>query len=112
MGDILEDQRIHLIVKDYKRMTEQHEKLIEVGKDFQSQLIKKEKELADAKAELKRLKTKGMPAEKYIKDFKQQLCEMENRCISIYNRRTKDIELIEGMITNLKQLKQILQDSK
>ena len=28
MADILEDQRIHNIVKDYKRMYEQHDQLV------------------------------------------------------------------------------------
>ena len=31
MSDILEDQTIHYIVKDYKRVAEQHDQLVAIG---------------------------------------------------------------------------------
>ena len=41
MSDILEDQKIHLIVKDYKRMYDQHDQLVAIGKQLQEELIYK-----------------------------------------------------------------------
>jgi len=118
MSDILEDQKIHLIVKDYRRMVDQHDKLIEIGKEFQAQLIAKEKELAKVKmeqeatkAELKAIKSKGTPDDKMRKAIKIQLGEIESRTIGLYNRLYKDMESIKGAIENIKKIKEILNEN-
>jgi cell division protein FtsB len=115
MSDILEDQKIHLIVKDYKRMVEQHDKLVEIGKEFQQQLIAKEKELAKVKmenekvkAELKTLKSKGTPDERLKKSIKVQLNEIWSRANGIYNRMAKDMEGINGILENIKRINETI----
>ena len=117
MSDILEDQKIHLIVKDYRRMVEQHDKLVAIGKEFQAQLIAKEKELAKVKmeheatkTELKSIKSKGTPDDKIRKAIKIQLGEIESRTIGLYNRLSKDMESINGAIVNIRKIKELLNE--
>lgn len=117
MSDILQDQKIHLIIKDYRRMVEQHDKLVEIGKEFQRQLLIKEKELAKVKmehnntlAELKAIKSKGTPDDKMKKAIKVQLGEIESRTLGIYNRLSKDMESIKGAIENIKKIRELLNE--
>ena len=118
MSDILEDQKIHLIVKDYRRMYEEHDKLVAIGKEFQAQLIAKEKELAKVKmeheatkAELKSIKSKGTPDNEMRKAIKIRLGEIESRTIGLYNRLSKDMESINGAIESIKKIKEILNEN-
>ena len=112
MADILEDQRIHNIVKDYKRMYEQHDQLVAIGKEFQRQLIAKEKELAAVKAELEdvkaKVKAKSAPDEKLLKNIKGQLGELETRVNSTAHNILIATQRLEGIKDNIKQLKELL----
>ena len=112
MADILEDQRIHNIVKDYKRMYEQHDQLVAIGKEFQKQLIAKEKELAAVKAELEdvkaKAKAKSAPDEKLLKNIKGQLSELETRVNSTAHNILIASQRLEGIKDNIKQLKELL----
>ena len=110
MSDILTDQKIHLIVKDYRRMVEQHDKLVAIGKEFQNQLIAKEKELAKVKMELNDIKAKGLPKDKPKKAIKIQLSEIESRATSAYNNADKLMNALNGIILNIKEIKQLLKE--
>lgn len=101
MADILEDQRIHNIVKDYKRMYEQHDQLVAIGKQLQSELIAKDKELLRVRTELNNIKAKGVPGKETIKSVKSQLSELETRVNSVAQR-------LEGISENIKQIKELL----
>lgn len=117
MSDILEDQKIHLIVKDYRRMVEQHDKLVEIGKEFQNQLIAKEKELAkvkmeldNVKGELKNIKAKGLGDGKARKAIRSQLVEVESRSISAHNNAERLMNTMNGIIENVKEINRILNE--
>jgi hypothetical protein len=112
MSDILEDQRIHLIVKDYKRMAEQHDKLVNIGKEFQKQLIAKNKELAKVKEELNSLKAKAVPQKTPINAIKGQLGEIEARSISLYNTADKMMTTLQGIINNVNVIKQLIKENQ
>ena len=112
MSDILEDQRIHLIVKDYKRMAEQHDKLVNIGKEFQKQLIAKNKELAKVKEELNSLKAKAVPPNKPINAIKGQLGEIEARSISLYNTADKMMTTLQGIINNVNVIKHLIKENQ
>ncbi len=112
MADILEDQRIHNIVKDYKRMYEQHDQLVAIGKELQKQLIAKEKELAAVNDELKDVKAKAKakiaPDEKLLKNIKGQLGELETRVNSTAHNILIATQRLEGIKDNIKQIRELL----
>lgn len=108
MSDILEDQRIHNIVKDYKRMYDEHDKLIEIGKQLQKELIAKDKQLTNARAELANIKSKGVPGKETIKAVKSQLSELETRMNSTANNILTATKRLEGIFDNIEQIKELL----
>jgi chromosome segregation ATPase len=108
MSDILQDQKIHLIVKDYKRMYEQHEQLVAIGKELQANLIAKDKELLRVRTELNNIKAKGLPDDKPLKAIKSQLSELESRVNSTANNISIATQRLLAVTENIKQIKQLL----
>ena len=106
--DIIHDQKIHNIVKDYKRMYEQHDQLVAIGKELQSELIAKDKELLRVRTELNNIKAKGMPDDKPMKAIRGQLSELETRVNSTVHNIQTAIQRLEGISENIKQLKELL----
>lgn len=107
MSDLLEDQRIHNIVKDYKRMYEQHDQLIKIGKQLQEELIAKVKEFVRVRTELNDLKAK-LQNDKPLKEVKGQLGEIETRANSIAKNIEIATERINGIKDNIKQIREQL----
>ena len=108
MSDILEDQRIHNIVKDYKRMYDQHDQLVAIGKQLQKELIAKDKELMRVRTELCNIKSNGVPGKETIKAVKSQLSELETRVNSTANNILTVTQRLEGISENIKQIKELL----
>ena len=108
MSDILQDQKVHLIVKDYKRMYEEHDQLVALGKQLQLELIAKDKELLRVRTELNNIKAKGLPDDKPLKAIKSQLSELETRVNSTSNNILNSTKKLEGISENIKQLKELL----
>lgn len=106
--DIIHDQRIKDIVKDYKRMYEEHDQLVAIGKQFQQELIAKDKELLRVRTELNSIKAKGLPDSKPLKTIKAQLLELESRTLSIANNLSTATERLEGIVANIRQIKELL----
>lgn len=52
MSDLLKDQTIHYIVKDYRRMFFQQQQLVDTCKDLQKKMEKRDKEISNLKARL------------------------------------------------------------
>ena len=111
MSDILEDQKIHLIVKDYRRMSEQHDKLVAIGKEFQAQLIAKEKELANVKAELNTIKAKKKPKDEIVQTVLNKLSELESRTISVNENAAKLFQQTDNIIANIKEIRKLLKSN-
>ena len=108
MSDILEDQRIHNIVKDYKRMFDEHDQLVAIGKELQSELIAKDKELLRVRTELNNIKAKGLPDDKPLKAIKGQLNELETRVNSTVNNIQIATKRLSDIIDNIKLIKELL----
>ena len=106
--DILHDQKIHNIVKDYKRMFDEHDQLVAIGKQLQQELIAKDKELLRVRTELNNIKAKGLPDDKPLKAIKSQLSELESRVNSTANNILNATKKLEGISENIKQLKELL----
>ena len=108
MSDILEDQKIHNIVKDYKRMYDEHDQLIAIGKQLQQELIAKDKEFLRVRTELNNIKAKGLPDSKPLKAIKGQLNELETHADSAANNILKATKQLQGVIDNIKQIRELL----
>lgn len=108
MSDILQDQKIHLIVKDYKRMYEQHNQLVSLGKQLQQELIEKDKELLRVRTELNNIKAKGLPDDKPIKAIKGQLNELKTRANSIGQNLLIATQRLKALFDNIEQIKELL----
>jgi chromosome segregation ATPase len=108
MSDILEDQRIHNIVKDYKRMFDEHDQLVAIGKQLQQELIAKDKELLRVRTELNNIKAKGLPDDKPLKAIKGQLNELETRVNSTANNILIATQRLKDISENIKQIKELL----
>lgn len=57
MSDILQDQKIHYIVKDYRRMFDNYSKMVDGIKEATEALRKKDMEIAKLKAKLAKTST-------------------------------------------------------
>ena len=108
MSDIIEDQKIHLIVKDYKRMYDEHDQLVNIGKQLQSELIAKDKELLRVRTELNNIKSKGLPDDKPLKAIKCQLNDLETRVNSTLHNIMIATQRLQAITENIKQIKQLL----
>ena len=110
MSDILEDQRIHDIVKDYKRMYDQHDQLVAIGKQLQNELIAKDKELMRVRTELNNIKSKGVPGKETINAVKGQLSELETRVNSTVHNIQKVVHSLEGITENIQKIKELIKE--
>ena len=97
MSDILEDQKIHYIVKDYKRMFEQHNQLVKACKEYQDLLQKRDKRIRDLEKQVENLKQAPPPPPPV--NLKSTLAEMQNQLNSIISRASKTIDNIEKVRT-------------
>ena len=93
MSDILEDQKIHYIVKDYQRMYNAHWNLKAVIEELQKSLDAKDKEILSLRAKVNELKN-NPPI-----NLKPKLAEMENQLKSIVSRAGKVIDYVEEVRT-------------
>ena len=76
MSDILEDQRTYYIVKDYKRMFEQHNTLVKACKEYQELLQKRDNRIRDLERQVENLKNQVSPEPPA--NLKKILGEMDN----------------------------------
>lgn len=68
MGDILEDQKIFYIVKDYKRMFEQHNTLVKACKEYQKLLTHRDNRIRDLERQVKNLKNQVSKVIEYVEE--------------------------------------------
>ena len=116
MSDIVEDSKVHYIVKDYKRMYDGFHALIEENK-----ALKKEVDVLQTKVEklqAKLEKYKNEEAKKEKAETKKNpnkriigvLNEIEARSNAIVNDLQKRIESINGIINNAEEIRTFLND--
>ena len=97
MSDILEDQKLHYIVKDYKRMFEQHNQLVKACKEYQDLLQKRDNRIRDLERQVENLKQAPPPPPPV--NLKSTLAEMQNQLNSIISMASKTIDNIEKVRT-------------
>ncbi len=93
MSDIIEDQKTFYIVKDYKRMFEQHNTLVKACKEYRELLQKRDNRIRDLERQVENLKNQISPEPPA--SLKKILGEMDNQLRSIVSRAGKVIEYVE-----------------
>ena len=97
MNDIIEDQRIHYIVKDYRRMFNSFQSLIELNQELQKTIESKDKEISNLKAKVEDLNKSLSSKPEVPPRTRAILGEMENQLRSILSRAENAMERVDEM---------------
>jgi hypothetical protein len=100
MSDILDDQKLHFIVKDYRRMYNTFWSLKEINQVLHNTINEKDKEILILRARVNELKNdlKNAPKEPEIPSgLKKKLGEMDNQINSIISKANKIMENVEDI---------------
>lgn len=96
MSDILDDQKLHYIVKDYRRMYNAFWSLKEINQVLHNTINEKDKEILILRARVNELK--NAPKEPEIPSgLKKKLGEMDNQVNSIISKANKIMENVEDI---------------
>lgn len=107
MSDIVEDSKVHWIVKDYKRMYEGFHALVEENKALKKEVIELRLKVEHLNNDLeKKVESKKSPNKK----IKGVLTEIEARSNAIYNDLKKRMDSLDGIIKNVEELRTFLSD--
>lgn len=106
MSDIVEDSKIHFIVKDYKRMYDGFHALVEENKALKEMLEKKEQAIANLEAFKRQKITKSVVVQEKKLDgtIKGKLNEALCQVNSLNDKAKKIIEQSEKLMKTIKQL--------
>lgn len=106
MSDLLEDQKIHFIVKDYRRMFNEYQTLKTVIEQQVDSLEKKDKEILSLRAKVNELQ--AVKPKKVTGSIKGKLTELECKSRSIIEKLRKSIEQEEKNINDVEELRQLI----
>ena len=111
MSDILEDQKIHYIVKDYRRMYNQHGELVKELKRLQDEVSRKDNRIRDLERQVENLKNQTPPeppAPKIPKDVKRLLSETQVTIDASMRKLEKRIAALSTASENIVAVKELL----
>lgn len=103
MSDIIEDQKIHYIVKDYQRMYNGFHALVDENKELKKKVDKYEKRIANLKSELE----KKQQAEEKNKLDGLVACLLSNSLAQVnalYNKAVQTEEQAKRLSKGLEEL--------
>lgn len=104
MSDLLEDQKIHYIVKDYRRMFETYWALYDIAKGLREKLDKRESEIAILKSSIEDLK-KSIPSKSADNRLKGVMNEIESQTNSLTHKLQQSIEQIAKISNNIETVR-------
>ena len=108
MSDLLEDQRIHYIVKDYRRMFNTWHYLKGVLEEKDKALKEKDKEILLLRSRVNELKNKAPEAVISKNKLKGILNEVETITNSIKAKLSKGESQVDKISTNIEELRQLI----
>jgi polyhydroxyalkanoate synthesis regulator phasin len=111
MSDILEDQKIHYIVKDYRRMYNQCGELVKELKRLQDEVLHKDNRIRDLERQVENLKNQTPPeppAPKIPKDVKRLLSETQVTIDASMRKLEKRIAALTTASENITTVKELL----
>ena len=109
MSDIVEDSKVHYIVKDYKRMYEGFHALVEENKTLRKKVEELQKKVVNLNSQLDK-KEKVQSAKRCDKRIKGSLNEIEARTNAAINEFKKRIDSLNGIIKNAEEIRTFLND--
>jgi len=109
MSDIVEDSKVHYIVKDYKRMYEGFHTLVKENKDLRKMVDELQKKVEHLHSELDK-KEKHEAKKDPNKKIFGVLNEIEARSHAIVNDLQKRIESLNGIIKNAEEIRTFLNE--
>lgn len=95
MSDIITDQTIHYVVKDYRRMYNNFWTLVETNQSLHASLEKKEKEVLSLKAKIEELQ-KEASQPKIPSSLRSILGEMKSQLTSVQSRVDKVMNHVDN----------------
>lgn len=107
MNDILEDQKIHYIVKDYRRMFDQHQTMIKSLKDYEKLLHTRDVKIRELERQVEYLKD-NPPVPKPSGQVKSLFNDVEAQLNSTINNLDKRIEQLNKMAENIQKLREVI----
>lgn len=109
MSDLLEDQKIHYIVKDYRRMYNQHGELVKELKRLQDEAFHRENRIRDLERQVENLKNQILPeSPKLPKEIKGLLNEVETTIDASMRKLEKRIAALTKASANIVAVKELL----
>lgn len=109
MSDIVEDSKVHWIVKDYKRMYDGFHALVEENKALRKQNEELKRKVEHLHSELDK-KEKHEAKKDPNKKIFGVLNEIEARSNSIANELRKRIDSLDGIIKNAEEIRTFLNE--
>lgn len=106
MSDLLEDQKIHYIVKDYRRMYNNYWILKDIIKEQERLLDDKDREIMILKAKKKELESGSF--KKMSGQVKNKMDVLECRSNALVERLRIAVEQLEKNMTNVEELRQLI----
>lgn len=104
MSDILEDQKVHYIVKDYKRMYDGFNALVKENKELKDKIEKSNKRVAQLEKQLENQKKQTAAKKKVdgttLNLLNSSLCQIN----SLYNKAVQFVEQTERLTNNIEEL--------
>ena len=106
MSDLLEDQKIAYIVKDYRRMFDMHEQLVNAVKEATKVLKHKDNRIRDLERQVTNLQTKMLNALTVEKGalVRRDALLARDQFLSLKARAEKGAELLNSLLENMKEL--------
>ena len=114
MSDLLEDQKIHYIVKDYRRMYNMHNTLIDYVKQLKVENEHQANRIRDLEKQVENLKKQLLlpppppPAPIIPKEVKGSLSDIETLTTATIRKLEKRIAALSKIIENAQNIKEKL----
>ena len=111
MSDILEDQKIHYIVKDYRRMYNEYHTMVKALKEYKELLNKRDNRIRDLERQVENLKNQiptEPPVVKIPKEVKGLLNDAEAQVHATINKLEKRIAALTRTDESLQKIHDLI----
>ena len=110
MSDILEDQKIAYIVKDYKRMFDRYDAVVKRGKELEEAVKARDALIVELRGQINSQKNeianlKGIQNQNPDKRARGVLNQIECRANAVYNHLKKTCDSLEGITKDVDELR-------
>ena len=108
MSDILDDQKLHYIVKDYRRMYNTFWSLKEINQELHNTINEKDKEILILRARVNELKNEHPKEQLPVGKLKGILNEIESLTNSMNNKLQQSVSQSQKISNNIEELRELI----